>query len=68
MLFDSPAFFLFLIPVVLLSAVTNLHRTAASVGTPYYLGKPFEPAALSQLVARALAERQVPSPGQSAFP
>jgi CheY-like chemotaxis protein len=57
-----------LIPVVLLSAVANLHRTAARVGTPYFLGKPFEPAALSRLVARALAERQAPSPAQAASP
>jgi CheY-like chemotaxis protein len=58
------------IPVVLLSAVTNLHRTAARVGTPYFLGKPFDPAALSRLVARALAERHAPSPGpgQAASP
>ena len=53
------------IPIVLLSAVTNLHRTAAQVGTPYFLGKPFDPDALSRLVARALVERHAPSPGQA---
>jgi two-component system nitrogen regulation response regulator NtrX len=50
------------IPVVLLSGVTNLHQVAARVGTSYFLGKPFDAAALSRLVARALVERRPPMP------
>jgi hypothetical protein len=30
------------IPIVLLSGVHDLQATARRVGTPYYLGKPFD--------------------------
>ena len=50
------------IPVLLLSAVTNLHQVAARVGTPYFLTKPFDTDALTRLVQRALVERRPPLP------
>jgi CheY-like chemotaxis protein len=50
------------IPIVLLSGVTNLFRVAASVGTPYYLRKPYDAEAVSRLVASALVERRPPHP------
>jgi CheY-like chemotaxis protein len=51
-----------LIPIVLLSGVTNLFQVAARVGTPYFLRKPFAADAVSQLVESALAERRPPLP------
>jgi DNA-binding response OmpR family regulator len=50
------------IPIVLLSGVVRLRDLAASVGTPYYLAKPFSRRSLVALVAQALAERQPPRP------
>jgi CheY-like chemotaxis protein len=50
------------IPIVLLSAVPNLFRVAARVGTPYFLRKPYDAAAVSALVDSALAERRPPLP------
>jgi DNA-binding NtrC family response regulator len=49
------------IPIVLLSAVRNLSEVARVVGTPYFLGKPYDFSSLSRLVARALVERQAPA-------
>lgn len=50
------------IPIVLLSAVIDLHVVAARVGTPYFLGKPYAFEALLPLLDRALAERSPPHP------
>jgi CheY-like chemotaxis protein len=50
------------IPIVLVSGVTNLFRLAASVGTPYFLRKPYDAETLSRLVASALVERRPPHP------
>jgi DNA-binding response OmpR family regulator len=50
------------IPILLLSAVANLGRVAAIVGTPYCLPKPCEIEAFMALVVRALRERIAPSP------
>src|SRR5262245_54279004 len=44
------------IPIVLLSANLNLARVAASVGTPYFLAKPYSVDSLLALMARALSE------------
>lgn len=44
------------IPVVILSGVADVDRVAARVGTPYFLGKPFEIDELEKLVGRALSE------------
>jgi DNA-binding NtrC family response regulator len=53
------------IPIVLLSAVRNLSEVARVVGTPYFLGKPYDFSSLSRLVARALVERQAPAPARA---
>jgi len=50
------------IPIVLLSGVVDLQRVAATVGTPYYLGKPYSLRAVLALCERALAERMPPTP------
>ena len=49
------------IPIILLSAIIDLHLVAAKVGTPYFLGKPYAFEALLPLLERALAERRPPS-------
>jgi DNA-binding NtrC family response regulator len=51
------------IPVVLLSGVVGIAAVAAKVGTPYFLPKPYSPAAVVSLCDRALVERQAPTPG-----
>jgi CheY-like chemotaxis protein len=50
------------IPVLLLSGVLELPEIAASVGTRYFLAKPYTLEAVIALVARALAERARPVP------
>jgi DNA-binding response OmpR family regulator len=50
------------IPVLLVSGVTNLARIADSIGTPYYLRKPYEVEALLRLIVKALSERCAPAP------
>ena len=50
------------IPVVLLSGIGNLPEIAASVGTPYFLSKPYRYERLLTIVDRALLERIAPSP------
>ncbi len=50
------------VPVVLLSGVKNLRETAAAVGTPYFLGKPYRYEQVVAVVDRALAERVAPRP------
>lgn len=50
------------IPVVLVSGVLDLPRVAASVGTPYFLAKPYGFDKLLTIVGKALAERIPPKP------
>lgn len=50
------------VPIVLVSGVKDLQRTARRVGTPYYLGKPFEFGELMSIVGKAVAERELPRP------
>ncbi len=50
------------IPIILLSGAVNLRDFARQVGTPYYLAKPFDVSQLMSLLARALAERELPTP------
>jgi DNA-binding NtrC family response regulator len=51
-----------LIPVVLVSGNVRLADTAAAVGTPYFLAKPYSVDSVLALVARALVERVAPMP------
>jgi DNA-binding response OmpR family regulator len=50
------------IPIVLLSGKLDLPRVAATVGTPYFLAKPYALEALLALLKRALAQRIPPRP------
>ncbi len=50
------------IPVILLSANPCLPDIAGAVGTPYYLGKPFEYQTFRSLLHRALGEARPPRP------
>jgi len=50
------------IPLLLLSAVMDLHLVAERVGTPYYLSKPYELDHLLAVLDRALEERSPPRP------
>jgi DNA-binding NtrC family response regulator len=50
------------IPVILLSGVLDLRGVAATVGTPYFLEKPYALDGLLGVMRRALAERITPSP------
>lgn len=50
------------IPVVLISGVLDLAKIAASVGTPYFLEKPYRLDSVLTLVAKALLERIAPQP------
>ncbi len=50
------------VPIILVSGVFDLERVARQVGTPYFLGKPFEPDRLTKLMRAALAERELPRP------
>jgi CheY-like chemotaxis protein len=50
------------IPLILLSGVMDLYKVAASVGTPYFLTKPYRVEALLELLDRALVERRPPHP------
>lgn len=55
------------VPVVFLSGAPNLKAIAESVGTPYFLGKPYRYEDVVMLVTRALSERVAPRPPVSAF-
>jgi FixJ family two-component response regulator len=50
------------IPVVLLSGVIDLPSVAATVGTPYFLAKPYDLDAVLLLMQRAVDERIAPTP------
>jgi DNA-binding NtrC family response regulator len=50
------------VPVILVSAVSNVSELAARIGTPYFLRKPFHIPQLIELVRRALFERASPRP------
>jgi len=50
------------IPIVLLSGKIDLPRVAAIVGTPYFLGKPYDWARLLTMLDRVLVERTPPHP------
>jgi CheY-like chemotaxis protein len=50
------------IPIVLMSAIMDLHLVAARVGTPYFVGKPYSLDTFLPLLDRALAERCAPHP------
>jgi CheY-like chemotaxis protein len=50
------------IPILLISGVLDLSRIADLVGTPYFLGKPFQLLHLYALIERALRERTRPHP------
>ncbi|MGZ6089350.1 MAG: response regulator [Polyangiales bacterium] len=50
------------IPIIFMSGVIDLHVVAAKVGTPYFLGKPYNLDALLTLLDRALVERRPPRP------
>lgn len=54
------------VPILLTSAVPQLKQIADRIGTPYYLEKPYDVAALLTLVARAAQERIAPRPPISA--
>ena len=56
------------VPIVLVSGVTDLFKVAELVGTPYYLGKPFDLERISALVSRALVERTPPAPKLTSAP
>ena len=49
------------VPIVLCSAHPQLEAMARKMGTPYWLAKPYEPAALRAMVALALLERRAPT-------
>jgi CheY-like chemotaxis protein len=51
------------VPVVLLSGVVGLPKLAESVGTPYYLAKPYRIEDMLPVLERALKERIPPRPG-----
>jgi two-component system, NtrC family, nitrogen regulation response regulator NtrX len=49
------------VPIVFLSGAVDLEQIAASVGTTYYLPKPFSLDALRSMLNRALHERAAPT-------
>jgi len=50
------------IPVILLSGEIDLPRTAAALGTPYAVRKPYTLDEVAAVIARALRERTPPTP------
>jgi len=56
------------VPIVLVSGVTDLFKVAELVGTPYYLGKPYDLDRISMLVSQALVERTPPAPKLTSTP
>jgi CheY-like chemotaxis protein len=51
-----------LLPIILTSGIPNLARTAALVGTPYFLAKPYGMEDVTRVLAKALEERCPPTP------
>lgn len=49
------------VPIVLYSGIEDLPEVAQQVGTPYFIGKPFDVGVLLGLVRRALEERVAPT-------
>jgi DNA-binding NtrC family response regulator len=52
------------IPLVVVSGNVPLSAAAASIGTPYLVGKPYTVEAILRVVARALSERSPPMPSR----
>jgi CheY-like chemotaxis protein len=50
------------IPIILLSAIDQLHSVAKTVGTPYFLSKPYSLDDLTKVLNRTLKERRPPRP------
>jgi DNA-binding NtrC family response regulator len=50
------------LPIILISGIPNLARTAEMVGTPYFLSKPYGLDDVTRVIERALQERRPPSP------
>jgi DNA-binding NtrC family response regulator len=50
------------IPIVLVSGVYDLQSIARQVGTPYFMGKPFDFGVLLSTLGRSLDERALPRP------
>jgi DNA-binding response OmpR family regulator len=50
------------VPVVILSGSPEIRRVAADIGTPYFIGKPYEYEQLVALVEQVLRERRPPKP------
>jgi DNA-binding response OmpR family regulator len=50
------------IPILIVSGEQELAEIAQTVGTPYFLRKPFAPEELAAVVARALREQRPPRP------
>ncbi|AKV02195.1 Two-component response regulator [Labilithrix luteola] len=50
------------VPIILCSGMLDLGVVAASVGTRYYLSKPYALDSLVSLIGRALRERAAPDP------
>jgi CheY-like chemotaxis protein len=48
------------IPIILVAGVTNLSSIAESVGTPYFLRKPYDFEVLLKVISQALRERRAP--------
>ena len=50
------------VPVVLVSGIVDLTEIAGQVGTPYFMGKPFDLDDLIGLLQRTFVERRPPMP------
>ena len=50
------------VPIVLVSGIMGLREVARRVGTPYFVGKPFDIDKLMDLIDRALVEKTPPRP------
>ena len=50
------------VPVVLVSGIVGLTEVAGQVGTPYFMGKPFDLDELLDLLQRTVVEKRAPAP------
>jgi DNA-binding NtrC family response regulator len=50
------------VPIVLVSGIAGLSEVARRIGTPYFLGKPFDLDRLLDVLDRALREKRPPVP------